>query len=787
MKTKNRPLYLKLLVPMLVLILVEISLLAGSVFGDGLIRYMENNEIEVLHERVLNRQRYLQNEMLTRWSKVDSTVIKINQITEDLLQSGRISIDTLDDSSKDCFALLDAVSDPLLNMLRSNKVTGAFIVVNTDNLEEFSEKGIYKNKPGIYVRDYDPKSSYSDRNTDLLLEYAPTEIVKNMNVSLDSGWKTQFAFEDMQQYGAYLYEPYQAALGMDERTELKASDMGYWSEPYQLFANDQEVISYSVPLILEDGTVYGVLGVELSLSYLEDMLPSEELKDKDAGSYLLGIEKESDTEITNVLISGADYSMVNGDKKVTEIYTEKNRQFIQNDMDEDIYCDVEYLTLYNTNTPFEQQRWVLTGIVRGKNLFRFSSTVEKTLIRGTLATLIAGIVGGILISLYISRPVTALTKSVRKMKPFSRIEFSRTGIREIDLMASELEHLNRETLYAAERFSYIVNAANLHLAVFEINSEEDSVFITGSFFDMLGLEQQSVTSLTEKEFRDILDSLDKYKQHSAGREDEILYKIPVKNTTVEVSKADTESGEQDTNTYIKVDDFSKTGSDISQESLKVTEDDNTETWKYIRITLKYNDVRCIGLVEDITDTAIEKENIEYERDHDLLTGLLNRRAFNRIMTEMFDHEKTVLKTAALVMIDLDELKHVNDTYGHDYGDKYIRRAAECFEKYTPESTMICRRSGDEFNIFFYGYQNKDEIRECIRNLKEGIRKVSIHLPDHTELLIRMSAGIAWYPDDSRIYQELKTYSDFAMYQIKHTSKNQFGEFDKDAYLKDKYK
>lgn len=756
MKTKNRPLYLKLLVPMLVLILVEISLLAGSVFGGGLIRYMENNEIEVLHERVLNRQRYLQNEMLTRWSKVDSTVIKINQITEDLLQSGRISIDTLDDSSKDCFALLDAVSDPLLNMLRSNKVTGAFIVVNTDNLEELSEKGIYKNKPGIYVRDYDPKSSYSDRNTDLLLEYAPTEIVKNMNVSLDSGWKPQFAFEDMQQYGAYLYEPYQAALGMDERTELEASDMGYWSEPYQLFANDQEVISYSVPLILEDGTVYGVLGVELSLSYLEDMLPSEELKDKDAGSYLLGIEKESDTEITNVLISGADYSMVNGDKKVTEIYTEKNRQLIQNDMDEDIYCDVEYLTLYNTNTPFEQQRWVLTGIVRGRNLFRFSSTVEKTLIRGTLATLIAGIVGGILISLYISRPVTALTKSVRKMKPFSRIEFSRTGIREIDLMASELEHLNRETLYAAERFSYIMNAANLHLAVFEINSEEDSVFITGSFFDMLGLEQQSVTSLTEKEFRDILDSLDKYKQHSAGREDEILYKIPVKNES-------------------------------DAEILKSTEDDNTEAWKYIRITLKYNDSRCIGLVEDITDTAIEKENIEYERDHDLLTGLLNRRAFNRIMTEIFDHEKTVLKTAALVMVDLDELKHVNDTYGHDYGDKYIKTAAECFGKYTPESTMICRRSGDEFNIFFYGYQNKDEIRECIRNLQEGIRKVSIHLPDNTELPIRMSAGIAWYPDDSRIYQKLKTYSDFAMYQIKHTSKNQFGEFDKDAYLKDKYK
>ena len=65
--------------------------------------------------------------------------------------------------------------------------------------------------------------------------------------------------------------------------------------------------------------------------------------------------------------------------------------------------------------------------------------------------------------------------------------------------------------------------------------------------------------------------------------------------------------------------------------------------------------------------------------------------------------------------------------------------------------------------------------------------VTNHLPDYTELPIRMSAGIAWYPDDSVIYQKLKTYADFAMYQIKHTSKNKFGEFDKDAYLKDKYK
>lgn len=124
------------------------------------------------------------------------------------------------------------MADTLIEMLRNNKVTGAFLVLNTENLEELSEKGVYKNKPEIYVRDYDPKSSYSDRNTDLLLEFAPTDIVKNMNISLDTGWKQQFTFADQQKYGSYLYEPYQAALGMEERTELEVSDMGYWSEPW---------------------------------------------------------------------------------------------------------------------------------------------------------------------------------------------------------------------------------------------------------------------------------------------------------------------------------------------------------------------------------------------------------------------------------------------------------------------------------------------------------------------------------------------------------------------------
>ena len=79
MRVKNRPFFVKLLVPMLVLAILEVALLVQSVFGGGLISYMEDNEIEILHEKVVNRKRYLENEMVTRWADINGTVEAVNR------------------------------------------------------------------------------------------------------------------------------------------------------------------------------------------------------------------------------------------------------------------------------------------------------------------------------------------------------------------------------------------------------------------------------------------------------------------------------------------------------------------------------------------------------------------------------------------------------------------------------------------------------------------------------------------------------------------------------------
>ena len=206
-----------------------------------------------------------------------------------------------------------------------------------------------------------------------------------------------------------------------------------------------------------------------------------------------------------------------------------------------------------------------------------------------------------------------------------------------------------------------------------------------------------------------------------------------------------------------------------------------ENPRYVRLTINDTGDYCSGLVENITDMMMEKEQIEYERDHDQLTGLLNRRAFYRIMKNLFWQSKSVLKIAALVMIDLDGLKHINDTYGHEFGDKYIQSAADTFMDSVPDGTVVSRPGGDEFYILFYGYESKVEIEEKLYQLQNDIKHQQIILPGGEAFPLHLSAGVVWYPQDTTDSKLFMQYADFAMYQIKHTVKDQFGYFDMEAY------
>lgn len=770
---KNIPVLLKLLLPMILLVSAEVAIFAGMIFGGDLISYMEQNEKTILKERVINRKSYLERKMILRWSDVSDTVSSINGITSDLLHIGKISLNTLDDGSAEALPLLRRSAPLLIDLMRNNEVTGAFLILNTDDLREAENQGIYNDKPGIYIRDYDPDAHPSDRNEDLILKYAPAEIVKTLNISLGRLWEPQFSFGEKRKYDDYFYEPYQTAFEMQNPQKMAVSDLGYWSLSHRLDREDKDVISYSVPLVLPTGRVYGVLGVDLTIDYLKTLIPSRELLNGNAGSYLLGAENEDDGVFYRAMVNGPLYNQVLKENDSWTIDWDGDDALIENGQGKKIYCDVEYLNLYNSNTPFSNQRWALIGAAETKDLFIFSDRVIQVLIRALLLMMGVGIAGGALISSMISHPIAHLTRNVQRARPSVGIQFDRTGIREIDLLAERLEDLNQEMFYEAERIAHIINMTSVPIALFETNREENSVFLTDKFFEMFEMDREISEDLTIQEFEKIIKDLEPYRRNSRQyidekKRQERIYKIPVLQR--EESEKDGESK-------------AETGTEKSTEksSVKGEQKENSVSpvsVRYIRMTLSDDGNRCIGLVEDVTDTTLERKSIEFERDHDLLTGILNRRAFLRKMQQLFDQGEPVLKTAALLMIDMDELKFVNDTYGHEFGDRYLKTAAHCFQSSVPEESVVSRQSGDEFQIFLYGYETEEEVREKIEILKEKIREASLDLPDGRKLSLRLSGGVAWYPKDSTEYEQLRIYSDSAMYEVKHSTKGAIKDYKK---------
>ena len=733
-KIKSIPIRRKLLMPMILLVIIENILLIGAIFGSRLLSYVENKEKAIFYEKVSNRKNYLENEMLTRWSNVNSTVEEINNTAQRLINTKKISLKTLDDSSEASLPLLKKTSSKLINLIRTNQVSGAFVVLNTDNLEAKKEKGVFENKPGIYLRDFDPLSTPSKKNEDLLFKYAPKALTQSMNISHGKTWRPLFEFQKTGNYGAYLYEPFQAALKEENPEEIELKDFGYWSMPYRLYDDSLDVISYSVPLILKDGTIYGVLGVEISLDYLQKQLPNSELIDDEQGSYLLGVESGEAGNFQNILINGMIYSRAAGNQKITQIL-QKGEDYVVKNQDKLMYADTEYIDLYGENTEFTNQKWTLIGIVPKDKLLVFSDRIIKTLIGSILISLLIGIAGAIIISSTISRPVTRLIRHVKRIRPSEEMQFIQTGIEEVDHLSQALKNMNEEVVDTARRFSRIINMASVELAGFEINRKEGTVYFTGKFVEMFRLEKESFLDITSIEmFETLMKRLKQYEvERQVAKKNEVIYLIP------------------------------------------------DEKPHYLKLTLNDTGDYCSGLVENVTDMVMEKAQIEYERDHDPLTGLLNRRGFYRIMRHLFWQGKSTLKLAALVMIDLDDLKYVNDTYGHEYGDKYIKSAAEVFMRSVPEGTVVSRPGGDEFYILFYGYLSRLEIQEKLYRLQKDVKKQYISLPDGEPFALCLSAGVVWYPEDTTEMEEFMQYADFAMYQVKHTVKNHFGYFDKEAY------
>lgn len=204
-------------------------------------------------------------------------------------------------------------------------------------------------------------------------------------------------------------------------------------------------------------------------------------------------------------------------------------------------------------------------------------------------------------------------------------------------------------------------------------------------------------------------------------------------------------------------------------------EEDSQYSKWVRMTTVTGDGKIFGLFEDVSEEMLTKNKMEFERDYDVLTSLFNRRAFHAKMQKLLSNREAV-KVGAMFSIDLDNLKHINDNYGHYYGDEYLRSMAAALNEACGKNALISRFGGDEFVVFVYGFESKKEIRDIIVNINITVGKKLLVLPDGDTMRLSASGGVAWYPEDSESYMRLINYSDFAMYTVKKGGKGGFAEF-----------
>ncbi|WP_325892680.1 diguanylate cyclase domain-containing protein [Grimontia sp. NTOU-MAR1] len=176
---------------------------------------------------------------------------------------------------------------------------------------------------------------------------------------------------------------------------------------------------------------------------------------------------------------------------------------------------------------------------------------------------------------------------------------------------------------------------------------------------------------------------------------------------------------------------------------------------------------------DITERAEREQNIIYESEHDPITQLLNRRAgMAKLEVSLQEADKKQRKFAVL-MIDLDGFKHVNDTYGHDAGDKVIIEVANRIKQFFRGSDVVARWGGDEFLIgFSYNPNYETAVSDIASDLQFQVA-LPVEIGHEQTATVGSSIGISVYSNNDETISALIEQADEAMYYVKNNGKNFF--------------
>ncbi len=184
-----------------------------------------------------------------------------------------------------------------------------------------------------------------------------------------------------------------------------------------------------------------------------------------------------------------------------------------------------------------------------------------------------------------------------------------------------------------------------------------------------------------------------------------------------------------------------------------------------------NTSQYVGLFNDITEQKQNEEQIRHQAYHDFLTGLPNRLLFNDRLKQAMALAQRMNEKLAIMFIDLDRFKNINDSLGHGVGDQLLRAMAKRLESCTRDEDSVARMGGDEFTVMLPRINHLSDVAQVAQKVLDGLSQ-PMNVDGH-ELVVTASIGISLYPIDGELPEVLMKNSDSAMYQAKEHGKNKY--------------
>ena len=691
----------------------------GLIFFTGTFKRMETESYEEFAIKANNDLRSV-NKLFETYAL--SATFMANTIDEQVRSSAsrnNVSLRSLSRVLTE--ATLDYALTGMLLWSDTNQVSGAYFLLCGDT-------GTWR-YPGVYIR-------LSERGPGYEYEIGPPAIMDRNGVYASAAWRSEVMLTSGGEDSEFLRR-------LTERkynSSTVSRGDGYWSPPHRVLGGARDSISFSVPLLDDEGRVYAVFGIVLDASFVaEKMLPSS--GDKFSTLYALA-EEGTENEPPQWVVSASDIyrsTWAQGPNRfpVSRITLPAAETAIENfDMTfggkkcqlSAVFSEID---LYPPNSPFALDKWMLVGFAnRHLVLHNYSSMLFFTVSSIVLAVLVAGAL------------VFAIAR--RQLQQIALLSSSagdgatllgKTNIAEIDHLADMLEDMQKSVTESALRVSAIFDLLEMPMGSYEVRSGTARVFVTLSLKKILELDYFDDSMYIEPERWD--EIYDRLKESPFEDEDNVYRWYP-------------EAG-SDRMKLLRVEEVCSYGS-------------------------------MIGIVTDVTEQLHKNLELEFQANYDSLTRLYNRRLFRQKVIKRIRRQPGAC--GIMLFGDLDGLKQVNDVYGHVCGDDLIKAAAEMMATLQQIGGITSRLSGDEFAAYVHGYASKEEgVAALKRHMDEHFHR-TIRLGEHVEKAVSMSRGMACYPSDSNDFSNLLTFADYAMYQAKHSNKGSVRVFDRDDYLND---